>query len=467
MKRVGNIYEIMKSKGTAVMAILEGTRNKHHLKEVRKRFLSEDLHSVDHEKIEKEAEKLAEKLDGWEPAALTVKYFHMPGHKDRQLAVPTLTDHLFGWMLIIALKPVLMRGMYQYCIGSVPGRGIEYGRAAVERWVQHDREAEYFVKLDIRQYYRNVDTELLKEKFRKIVKDPQMLHYIDLHIDMTENAVNIRGEPIQKIQGLPIGTYTAPWFANFYLQDLDHFIMEQLYKTRRGKRQNYVRHYLRNIDDMLLIGSSRRDLEKAVRSVIEYLGRIGLRVHEEWEIKRIGEMTETEGEYRLKAGTYPVDILGYRFYRSETTVRSSIYLNTLRTARKIRKDLEHGKIMLHDAESLVSRIGWFSHADSKEFMRQIREIVPLKFVKGVIGYATKNGIIGISAVIYCDKRGADGCYHILYGCGGGAERRNNGVYGYSVGFESPVAGASEREDRFKSGKLVSDRPGCCVQLSLF
>ena len=64
MKRVGNLYEIMKSKGTAVMAILEGTRNKHHLKEVRKRFLSEDLHSVDHEKIEKEAEgKLIDNID--------------------------------------------------------------------------------------------------------------------------------------------------------------------------------------------------------------------------------------------------------------------------------------------------------------------------------------------------------------------------------------------------------------------
>lgn len=467
MKRVGNLYSIMETKGTAVNAILEGTRNKHHLKEVQKRFLSEDLHTVDNEKVEREAEKLIAGLPSWKPSALTVKYFHKPGHKDRQLAVPTLTDHLYGWMLILAMKPVLMRGMHPFCIGSIPGRGIEYGRAAVERWVQHDKESVYFVKLDNRQHYRSINTDLLKEKFRRHIKDEKMLRYIDMHIDMTSCAVDTEQKPHPSIEGLPIGTYTAPWFANFYLQDLDHYITEQLFKTRRGKRQNYVRHYLRNIDDMLLLGSSKRDLEKAVRAIIQFLDGVGLRVHDEWEIKRIGEIEESDGDYRLKPGTYPVDILGYKFYRTNTTVRASIYLNTMRTARKIKHDLERGKIMLHDAESLVSRIGWFSHADSKTFMRQIQEVVPLKFIKGVIGYAAKNGIIGISAVIYCDKRGTNSCYHILHGCRGGAARRNNGVYSHSVGSESPVAGASGREDRFKSGKLVSDRPGCCVQLSLF
>ena len=467
MKRVGNLYRIMKEKDTAKTAILEGTRNKHYLKEVQKRFLSEDLHTVDLNKIDEEAQKLVDGIEKWEPMPLTVKYFHMPGHKDRQLAVPTLTDHLYGWMLILALKPVLMRGMHRFCVGSVPGRGIEFGRAAVERWVQHDQDSKYFVKLDIRQYYRNVDTNLLKDRFRRVVKDEEMLRQIDLHIDMSKHAVDVKQKPHPEIEGLPIGTYTAPWFANFYLQQLDHFITEQLYKTRRGKRQNYVRHYLRNIDDMLLIGSGKRDLEKAVRAIIDYLDNLGLSIHEEWEIKRIGEMVDIDGEYRLKSGTYPIDILGYKFYKAETTVRASIYLNTVRTAKRIRKDLEHGRIMLHDAESLVSRIGWCSHSDSKTLMRQIGQIVPLKFVKEVISYAAKNRIIGTASVIYCGKGETEGSYNILYGCGGGTKRRRNGVYSYSVGSGSAVAGESGRSDKGKHGIVVPEGTGHSVQLSLF
>lgn len=467
MKRAGNLCPVMEDPRTAALAILGGTQHKHHLKEVQHRFLAADRRTVDLDKVDREAKALAESVHTWEPSPLKVKYLHEPGHKDRELAIPELPDHLHGWILILTIQTVLMRGMHPFCVGSVPGRGIEYGRKAVESWVQHDGRSNWFVKLDLIQFYRNVDTDRLKAKFRTRIKNPEILRLIDLHIDMAQHAVDVNGNLLDPIPGLPIGTYPAPWFANFYLQDFDHYVTEQLYKTRRGKRQNLVRHYLRNIDDILLIGSSQRDLEKAVRAVIEYLTSLGLRIHDNWEIRRIGEMEEQDGEYRLTPGTCPVDILGYKFYRAETTVRGKIYLRTMQTARKIRKDLDRGFLMLHDAESLISRIGWFSHADSKTFMRQINGMIPLKFIKGAISYAGKNGIVGTTAVLYCGPGKRLGSYKILHGHSGGPERGQHGVYGHHVGSGDAVAGKPRVQDHRKHGGLDDIGPGQSVQLSLF
>ena len=467
MKRVSGLYSAMKSADIAYMAILGGTKNKRHLMEVRRRFLQPDGHTIDPEKCRAEAELLSEHLDEWNPSPLKVKYFHSPGHKDRKLAIPVLDDHLYGWMLILAIQSVLMRGMHPFCVGSVPGRGIEYGRAAIERWVQHDSEAKYFVKLDIIHFYQNVNTELLKQKFRRVIKDSDILRFIDMHIDMNRRSVDADGNLLPPIPGLPIGTYTAPWMANFYLQEMDHFITEQLYKTRRGKRTNYVRHYLRNIDDILLLGASRRDLEKAVRSVTDYLSRIGLNVHKEWEIKQIGEMQEMGGEYRLKPETYPIDILGYKFYKASTTVRSGLYLRTMRTARKIRKELNQGFVHVYDAKVMMSRIGWFSHSDSKTFMKQIQELLPLKFIRKVISYADKNGISGDAAIVYCGKRGEKGSYYILYGHSAGAPRRGRSVYSHSLDPGKHMDKQSGRADQPESGAVAESDPGRSVQLSLF
>ena len=66
---------------------------------------------------------------------------------------------------------------------------------------------------------------------------------------------------IDSHQGLPIGNYTSQWFANFFLQGLDHFIKEQL----------HVKYYIRYVDDLVLLGSNKRNLHKVRELVQNYL----------------------------------------------------------------------------------------------------------------------------------------------------------------------------------------------------
>ena len=48
------------------------------------------------------------------------------------------------------------------------------------------------------------------------------------------------------MKGYLFGNYTSQWFANFYLQSLDHYIKEEL----------KIKYYLRYMDDMILFGKN-------------------------------------------------------------------------------------------------------------------------------------------------------------------------------------------------------------------
>ena len=50
-------------------------------------------------------------------------------------------------------------------------------------------------------------------------------------------------------KGIPIGNYTSQYFANIYLNELDHFIKEDL----------KIKYYLRYMDDFVLLVNSKED----------------------------------------------------------------------------------------------------------------------------------------------------------------------------------------------------------------
>ncbi|MFR1310763.1 MAG: RNA-directed DNA polymerase [Gallintestinimicrobium sp.] len=53
-------------------------------------------------------------------------------------------------------------------------------------------------------------------------------------------------------KGVPLGYFTSQWFGNFYLKTLDHYIKEEL----------HAEHYMRYMDDMVILGKSKRSCIK-------------------------------------------------------------------------------------------------------------------------------------------------------------------------------------------------------------
>lgn len=191
--------------------------------------------------------------------------------KRRKIAATTIKSQTFHWVLILAISPVITRGMVPHTCASIPGRGAHYGKKFIIRWLQDEKNTKYCAKIDISQFYRSIDQEAAKKEFRRYIADDTALWLIDIIID---------SYPV----GLPIGTYTSQWFANWILQRLDHYIKEVL----------HVPYDMRYMDDMTMFAGNKKTLHKDIDAVNEFLEPFGLHLKGNWQVFRVDHMvTET------------------------------------------------------------------------------------------------------------------------------------------------------------------------------
>lgn len=259
-------------------------------------------------------------------------------------------DQVIHWALVLQIKPIMEKGMYEYSCGSIPERGPHYGRMHLRRWLDTDyRGTKYCLKLDIEKFYPSIGNESLKLAFRKKIKDPYVLWLIDTIIDSA--------------QGLPIGNYTSQWFANFALEKLDHYIKQEL-------RTPY---YMRYVDDLVLLGPNKKKLHRARGEIERKLIELNLRIKNDWQV--------------FPVNSRAIDFLGFRFYRDRTTLRKR---NSLRIKRRFRKIGKKDYLTLKDASAVVSYWGWMKHSDSHRFYNtHCKPIVSVGKAKGVISKHAK------------------------------------------------------------------------------
>lgn len=334
MKRIGFLFDKICSIENIMLAIDNSARGKKNRRAVE--------YTLQHK--EQAAHNIREMLISKQYRPKPYRTFEImdgPRQKQRTIFCPAFyPDQIIHWALMQVLQPVLLKGMYEFNCGSIPGRGIHYGKRYLERWLRRDRKhTKYCLKLDIKKYYPHIDKEVLKTKFRGKIKDASALWLIDTIIDSHD-------------EGLPIGNYTSQWWANFYLESLDHYIKEKL----------HIKYYLRYMDDMVLFSNNKKMLHRARKMIAEFIAPMGLTLKENWQV--------------FKVESRPVDILGFRFYRNKTTLRRK---NALRIRRRVRKAAKRKNVSVKDARAILSYLGWITHSNSNGYYeRYIKPYVNIK-----------------------------------------------------------------------------------------
>lgn len=345
MKRVGHLYERicdLDNIATAISRASQGKRNRPFVKRVT---------NAAHEHAQVIQDMLANK--SYIPSPYAVKVIKDGAtQKERTIHKPRFfPDQVIHWALMLQLQPVMMRGMYEYSCGSVPGRGTSYGQKVVRRWLDSDyKGTKYCLKLDIRKFYPSIDHDVLKAMLRRKLKDENCLWLLDTVIDSVAS-------------GLPIGNYTSQWLSNFFLEGLDHFIKETL----------GIKYYVRYVDDLVLLGPNKKTLHKARVAIADYLSGIRLSLKDNWQVFLVNARA--------------IDFLGLRFYRDHTTLRRR---NALRMRRRLKKIAKKRFLNYSDACAVVSYWGWVKRSDSYRFYhRHIRSQVKLSDAKRVISNHAK------------------------------------------------------------------------------
>lgn len=376
MKSVNHIFEVAKSETTRRGAVHDVCKKKRKSKVFRN-------YKEDEEKAVKDSEDWI--TNYFQIEHRSIKIYEGTSRKTRQVVVPTFRELTVQHCVVEALKPLFRRGMYKHTYAAIPKwqvksgniinseeqliwdlRGAHAGKKVIEKWLRTDRKnTKYVLKMDIHHFFESIDHGRLKQRFAKYVHDEKMLSLIYDTIDII-----VDGHVQEK--GLPLGFDTSHWYANWYLQGLDHYIKEDLKAV----------HYIRYMDDMVIFGSNKRKLHHMKDEIEKYLNGLDLKLKGDWQVFRFVYkeviVYENGREKKRKYGR-DLDFMGFRFYRGKTVMRKSIMLRATRKARKISKK---EKPTVYDARQMVSYNSYFKSTDTYNvFEKHIRPFVDMKKLK--------------------------------------------------------------------------------------
>ena len=210
-----------------------------------------------HPDLDRLAERIADEIREGRYLDTRITYFNRVepiSGKHRVIGRESVRHQIYDHVAVMALQPLFDAKVGRWQTASIPNRGTIDARRAIKRWTR-ERSSKWFVKLDVRKYYPSIDRPTLKAMLTRDVGDPILLRLVFHLIDRYQGD-----------NGLNIGSYLSQWLANYYLSHAYHWIESPAMTIERTSRRTgeitrrrLITHQLRYMDDLLLIGTSKRD----------------------------------------------------------------------------------------------------------------------------------------------------------------------------------------------------------------
>ena len=196
-------------------------------------------------------------------------------------------------------------------------KGSSYGINLVKKYlneIKYKNSNFYYLKLDIKKYFYNIDHDILKDILNRKIKDKDALDVLYKIIDSTnyiyinDRIKKLKNDRIKYLdnfeliketeeiplyeynKGCSIGNQTSQAFGLIYLCDFNHYLKEDLHLK-------YVVNYM---DDFIIVHEDKKYLNYCLEKIEKYLTN---KLKLELNINK----TKING---IKNG---IDFLGYRF----------------------------------------------------------------------------------------------------------------------------------------------------------
>ena len=357
--------------------------------------------------------------------------------KERRIVKPNYKyEQVVHHCVIRKFQPIVLDGLYEHSNGSIPGRGCHSGAKTMRKWIKGYKGKKFYVlKMDIRHFFDSIDRRILKRKLARKIRDNRYLRllYILTEYDRIAEVVKLlrdnKALPLSEDEaskqlakdllrqlvtmiaydrideaveylsvfkltdrarakaegiirdmrkGVPLGYYTSQWFGNFYLKELDHYIVQDL-KTE---------HFMRYMDDMVITGRNKKRLHKIKDAIGDYLqAELNLELKPDWQVFRFEYDTGmVDDKERPIIKGRMLDFMGFQFHYNRMTLRKSTLHNARRKALNIgRKKATGHKISWYDSTQMLSYMGSISKSDTYGYYEDyIKPSVNVKKLKKII-----------------------------------------------------------------------------------
>jgi retron-type reverse transcriptase len=210
----------------------------------------------------------------------------------REIFAASFRDRVVHHLVIGRLSSIFERKFIYDSYSCRVGKGTHFGIQRAYRFMRRCPEG-WILKLDIRGYFMSINKNILWKKLSNLIDDEYTFTDIDIikrlchDIIFNDPTVDcIWRSPIELGDelptdkslfsakagcGIPIGNLTSQIFANFYLNDFDHFIQNEC----------QIKFYGRYVDDFILVHKSVDYLKGMIPRIHDYLlEKLGLQLHE-------------------------------------------------------------------------------------------------------------------------------------------------------------------------------------------
>lgn len=220
--------------------------------------------------------------------------------KTRKISKSDFKDRIVHHAICNILEPIFDKNFIYDSFANRKGKGtlkalkrFDHFKSKVSR---NNTRACFVLKADIKHYFDEVNHDVLLSILQRKIKDEQL---ISLIIKVLKNHSD-------KV-GMPIGNMTSQFFANVYLNELDQYVKHEL----RAK------HYIRYVDDFVILSNDRVYLESCKGRVDQFLKK-----------KLMLELHTTKSKIiKLSEG---VPFLGFRNFPFHRLLRKANILNAKR-----------------------------------------------------------------------------------------------------------------------------------------
>ena len=214
----------------------------------------------------------------------------------REIFAADFRDRIVHHWLINKLNTLFEQVFLPDSYACRVGKGTHYGIDRVSKFIQTCSENYtqncYILKLDIRGFFMHIHRAILFEKLEAFIHDKYRLEDKALVLELAHKIIfshpaknciikgkkeDWSGLPKDKSLfysadncGLPIGNLTSQVFANFYMNEFDHFVKKTL----------KIKYYGRYVDDFILIHQDKNYLKSLIPTMTQYLSEyLKLKLH--------------------------------------------------------------------------------------------------------------------------------------------------------------------------------------------
>ena len=208
--------------------------------------------------------------------------------KAREVWAADFRDRIVHHLLYNRIGPRIESSFIADSCACITGRGTLYAGKKLEAKIRSQTQnwsvPGFYLKCDLANFFVSIDKRVLAGQLERRISDPwfralalqvlwhdprddyeirsprHLFNWVPQHKRLTTQPAHL---------GLPIGNLSSQFFANVYLDALDQFCKHEL----------GVKHYIRYVDDFVLLHESAQQLNEWLFRIEQFLPRLGVRLN--------------------------------------------------------------------------------------------------------------------------------------------------------------------------------------------